>query len=543
MAFAADDDLLVTSIYSRVAWSIESGEPVWRNTDQVQTFGGAPIAVDHRDELVAWPSITNGFVTVVDVRTGEPVWSIPLPAAVAVDFHPRLDVLLVKSQFLGAQMYDYSSGAPEMVFDVRLQAPTDAVFDASGERFAVGGVVSDSGNGTAIFAANDPEDPGAGWNQIAVVQTGAPLPLSLTFLPGTTDIAAGQPRNAGIWSTVPAGEVGRMRLSSPAWTIDAVPGTDLVISSHPPNFGRDALVVQDTVTGEIVFVSEGTPTQTDWVVARATSSTRAVAVLPAAEEIAVIDPRSGEVVARLEPPADEPLYLNVVDISADGTVVVGGHLDTSGVTVWDGATGQILESFDVTDLGTIQSVRLSPDRSFLAVGGDDGVAIVELTPEGPLDPILLPADGNNHGIAISPDGSTVASADDTFGLLNVFDVESAERIVAVPVSGAFDPEFTEDGSQLVFAAAQSGVVAFDTDTWTRRWTIPSENLPNGVLTLDIAGDRLIFADVTGFLHVLTLDHDELIEIALARVNRSLTELECANYRIDPCPSLEEMRSR
>lgn len=334
-----------------------------------------------------------------------------------------------------------------------------------------------------------------------------------------------------------------MQLSSPAWTIDAVPDTDLVISSHPPNFGRNALVVQDVSTQEIVFVSEGEFDPTSWVVARSTSQSTAVVALPGEQDLAIIDPRSGNTLTTLQRVDDVPYSPNVVDISADASLVAAGHLDSPLITVWDGSTGQVAHQFEVRELGTIQAIRLSPDHSVIGIGGDDGVAVVEINQAGVTTPVLLPAEGNNHGIAFSPDGGTLASVDDTFGLLNVFDLASSTRTIAIPVSGAFDPEFTEDGTQLILAGAQSGVIAFDTSTWTRRWTIPTESLPNAVLTLDVDGNRLVFQDVTGVLHELTLDYNELVGIAAARLNRGLSDQECATYRIDPCPTLAEIQSR
>ena len=41
--------------------------------------------------------------------------------------------------------------------------------------------------------------------------------------------------------------------------------------------------------------------------------------------------------------------------------------------------------------------------------------------------------------------------------------------------------------------------------------------------------------------LLTLDWDELLSVARSRVTRSLTEGECEAYRVDPCPTLEELR--
>ena len=46
----------------------------------------------------------------------------------------------------------------------------------------------------------------------------------------------------------------------------------------------------------------------------------------------------------------------------------------------------------------------------------------------------------------------------------------------------------------------------------------------------------------GTLRVYTLDHDELVQIAQSRVSRAFTEDECATYHIDPCPTVDDMKT-
>jgi hypothetical protein len=41
--------------------------------------------------------------------------------------------------------------------------------------------------------------------------------------------------------------------------------------------------------------------------------------------------------------------------------------------------------------------------------------------------------------------------------------------------------------------------------------------------------------------VYTLDGDELVRLTRASLTRTFTEVECARYGIDPCPTLEELR--
>ena len=42
--------------------------------------------------------------------------------------------------------------------------------------------------------------------------------------------------------------------------------------------------------------------------------------------------------------------------------------------------------------------------------------------------------------------------------------------------------------------------------------------------------------------VVTIDTDELLEIARNSLTRGFTEDECDRYKFDPCPTLEQVRS-
>ena len=44
----------------------------------------------------------------------------------------------------------------------------------------------------------------------------------------------------------------------------------------------------------------------------------------------------------------------------------------------------------------------------------------------------------------------------------------------------------------------------------------------------------------GEVHLITIDTDELLDIARSLVTRSFTETECVTYQIDPCPTLEKI---
>ena len=114
-------------------------------------------------------------------------------------------------------------------------------------------------------------------------------------------------------------------------------------------------------------------------------------------------------------------------------------------------------------------------------------------------------DGGISQLALNEDGSLLASAG-LDGFVRVWDVETHAMIHQIPVS--------TDGTGV-------GGVAFVGDGRHLAVTIPS----------------------TGKLRVVTVDTGELLDIARSRVTRGFTATECVTYRIDPCPTLEEIRAR
>jgi hypothetical protein len=52
---------------------------------------------------------------------------------------------------------------------------------------------------------------------------------------------------------------------------------------------------------------------------------------------------------------------------------------------------------------------------------------------------------------------------------------------------------------------------------------------------------LLVTTSDGPVLVLTLDWEELLDVARSRVTRSFSEEECEVYHIDPCPTLDELR--
>ena len=111
-------------------------------------------------------------------------------------------------------------------------------------------------------------------------------------------------------------------------------------------------------------------------------------------------------------------------------------------------------------------------------------------------------DGGIRSLDISPDDTMVASVG-LDGMARVHLIDSGELVTEISV---------------VIGAQANNLQFLDDETL--------------IVTV---GDR-------GLMYQLTLDEAVLLAVARDRLTRSFSDQECANYRIDPCPTLEEIRS-
>jgi WD40 repeat protein len=233
---------------------------------------------------------------------------------------------------------------------------------------------------------------------------------------------------------------------------------------------------------------------------------------------------------------DEPAATNFLRVSGDGKEMVA-------VTSTDGA---------VTD-GTLHRLSL-----------EDGSVIGEEA----ITPGFFFADAVGEGWIVVGNSDQLIALDRTTG----------ERLWfgKVPIGGEFSPS----GRLLVFPTEGTGLRIVDTTTWTE--TAVDEDFGNvrGISfnqdeTKVALGntDRLIIFDLaelvtaqvleipavqsmywiddetlaigtdSGVWGTVSLSTEDLIGEIRFELRRSFTASECATYRIDPCPTLEEIRSR
>jgi WD40 repeat protein len=238
-------------------------------------------------------------------------------------------------------------------------------------------------------------------------------------------------------------------------------------------------------------------------------------------------------------------------VSRDGTRVLLNPIDNEGEAVV--ATVGSWETWATLDQPQFQ---IPPQYAFFDPTGDRLMAddrLIDVTTGKIVADVaaLNVAAGGSGNLffgRFSPDGKQVVFHTATGGLL-LLDVEALEGgadmqqallwETTAHSSATLWSYFSTDGTLIATMGLDSQLKVWDTAT--------------GALVADLGafvwghafhpdGEHLIAGDTEGTIQILTLNIDELIDIAKSRITRSFTANECATYRIDPCPILEDIQS-
>jgi WD40 repeat protein len=459
------------------------------------------------------------------------------------------------------ELTDARSGRVEEILLSGLGSNDGVTFSADGSRLAV-----DEGFGGAavVFDRKQPAEVDAvGLCDVIGLQTGQVEvrgstasvfadcvqgsdgePMQFLLDPETLEIRAAVGEQSGIRSALsPDGQmVASQKGQSDTWEGDAVTlGEDFTVSPGNEVWLIGPIVVRDTSNGEVVQTLDGL---CEWV-ENTTGTWPGCAVFPDT------------------PFPDWPWDLV---FSEDGSMLAMGGQNTPAAVVWDVSTAEII--------GTPLAPASHHEWAFTAAFSPDGDRIAASFGPGPKDLSMfstedwLPmhryvappeADSTEppvDNLLFTPDGETLIGTDFTNfgeGRLVFMDGVTLEHLAEIPDAhdaGVFDLSLSPDGTRLASAGGDGVVRVWDVNTRTLLHEIPLPQVDNaagfesGAAGVDFVGDEghlLVAALHTGELQRVTTDTEELLEIARRRVTRGLTETECDTYRIDPCPTLEEIR--
>jgi WD40 repeat protein len=462
----------------------------------------------------------EGIVTLWDASDGTQLQSLTMSGIIhAVTFSPDGLSVAAASEDGSARIWD-TAGGQELMNLPRMSGMYDVAFLADG-RLATAG----QDGATRV------------WNPATGQQD-----LALTSSASTVIGVAGSPDGSLIATS---SYDGRVRL----W--DAAPGHELLtISEHEAGVWNvaylpDGRLASASVDGTVMLWEVGTgrlPSTLTYSEAAGGFSTLAISpdgtrLAGGSTDGAIIlwDSDSGRVVDTLSGHANMILGLTfshdgarLASASWDGTAKVWDLTTSREVITFSGHTGPALPS----------NVAFSRDgRSVFTGADDDYVRQWDATTGAEIR--TFGGEGKDiYGLAISPDGRTLAIGDQD-GRITLWEVASGRKLHTLAGHSGLLMRlaFDQDGTRLASAAFDRQAKVWDVATGEELFTLYG-NLSNvfGV-AFSPDGGELATAGADGTVRTYTLDLDQLVTLAQARLTRHLTEEECQKFlHAATCPA-------
>jgi hypothetical protein len=194
----------------------------------------------------------------------------------------------------------------------------------------------------------------------------------------------------------------------------------------------------------------------------------------------------------------------------------------------------------IFDARTLEEQSVSPmpagHRTVLAHGGtwlvssNGQVAKVVDLSDGRVVANLATGNADSwSGVTVSGDMAVIYEWDKE---LTVYDTASWEVVTSFTPGPSRGVAFSPDGSKLLTAQTDGYVRIWDTRAGTELFRIPLPGASDGYW---LDETHIVIGAATGLWTTITLDLEELKDLAVSRLTRGFTAEECETYRIDPCP--------
>ncbi len=237
----------------------------------------------------------------------------------------------------------------------------------------------------------------------------------------------------------------------------------------------------------------------------------------------VFDAAAGAEISRL----DHDGRVSAVAFRPDGARVATASSDPSGgsARVFDAVSGAEISRLDHN--GDVFAVAFSPDGTWVATGSSDRSARVFDAATG-AEISRLDHDRGVSAVAFSPDGTWVVTGSSD-GSARVFDAVSGAEISRLDHDrSVYAVAFSPDGTWVITGSSDRSARVFDAVSGSEISRLDHGHYVNAV-AFSPDGSRVATGSGDGGARVWYADHDQLVEQAVARLTRNLTQQEWRRY--------------
>ena len=320
--------------------------------------------------------------------------------------------------------------------------------------------------------------------------------------------------------------------------------------------------------GELVIFDEPSHTVTRRVpgfagkIARISPDGSLVAAQSAHEQgvgnIRLVDMLTGEIVGELpglcvwEPPAgsadhcDGLVATDAIDLawSPDGRFLAMAGGAARSLMVWDVAARTVVFSTEAPErfIFPFSAVTFSNDGSLLAVSSKTGMWVYDTATWELVTPMITHTGRPSWVMRFTPDDTELVTAQAHSGDVRIYNTTDwGERDIRGGPAQTRDMALSSKGDQVALVDREGDIHVLDLASGDLIELISLDDRDITNVEFIDGDSRLLITSSTGPVEIITLDHDELVQIARSRISRTFTSQECEFFDLDPCPTIDDMR--
>ena len=487
------------------------------------------------DEKRIVTTSSDGSAKIWDAETGKELLNLcchnqPVYGAA---FSPDGSRIATASGDQTAKIWNAETGKEIVTLSGLADQVTNVAFSPDGKQLAASSwdhttLIWDSENGNQLYRLTGHTD---------VVE-------DVRFSPdGKHIVTASDDGSAIVWDAELSHEVSAIA-AAPIWRSSISQDGNRLVTRHS---GSEFIVWDLARRQPILTFTDADAHQVDVMATLAISPDGQRVAYATGNSIRVWDVSSGKQVLNLAPTNKDtqPSFVGVPSFSADGKRILGIFDYPQILTgverhavIWDSMSGAQLADFVVAKGNLIGgTIAMSPDGTRLVVGdSSSAVRVLDVTSGEPLH-----EEHNNSfvvHVAISPDGKQYAAAS-IDGTAVVRDLATG-KVLFPPLTQSgtiYQLEYSLDGKYISTAGFDSVAKVWDASTGKELHSLQGGSAQVRGAHFSADGTHLITTGMDGVIREYTLNIEELVELAKARLTRTWTTDECQQYlHVEQCPA-------